>query len=185
MKNSTVKNVVLSAFFLALGIILPSVFAPVQAFGQILQPMHYPVYLCALICGWKYGAAIGFLCPLLRSSLFGMPVFYPTAIAMAFELASYGLVAGLIFSRERSVPGMYLSLVCAMALGRIVWGCVTAILLSLNGGVLLWETFIASAVTSAIPGILMQLVLIPAIVVALSKAKMIAPVSWKRAAANA
>lgn len=88
MKNSTVKNLVLCAFFIALGLVLPFITAQIQAVGQMLLPMHIPALLCGLICG--------LVTPLLRNTLFGMPPLYPTAIAMSCELAVYGLVSGLI-----------------------------------------------------------------------------------------
>ncbi len=60
----------------------------------MLLPMHIPVLLCGLICGWKYGILVGFILPLLRHTIFGMPILFPTGIAMAFELATYGFVIG-------------------------------------------------------------------------------------------
>lgn len=80
--------------FVAIGVVLPFFTGQIPQIGNMLLPMHIPVLLCGLICGWQYGGMVGFILPLLRTMLFGMPVLYPTGIAMAFELAAYGLVIG-------------------------------------------------------------------------------------------
>ena len=98
MKKNELKNLVLAAMFLALGLVLPFLTGQIQQIGNMLLPMHFPVILCGLICGWKYGLGVGFIVPLLRSAIFGMPVMYPNALAMAFELATYGFFAGFLFS---------------------------------------------------------------------------------------
>lgn len=99
--NKTVKNLTLSAMFMAIGVVLPILTGQIQQIGNMLLPMHLPVFLCGLICGWQYGAAVGFVLPLFRSVTFGMPPLFPTATATAFELATYGLVAGLLYGRSR------------------------------------------------------------------------------------
>lgn len=160
MKNSTVKNLVLCAFFIALGLVLPFITAQIQAVGQMLLPMHIPALLCGLICG--------LVTPLLRNTLFGMPPLYPTAIAMSCELAVYGLVSGLIFSRtrNRNLGSIYEALIPAMIAGRVVSGLVNWALL---GATYSRQMFVAANITSGIPGIIVQLVLIPLIVGALCK----------------
>ena len=100
MKSIT-KNIVLSAMFLAIGLVLPLFTAQIPQIGQMLLPMHIPVLLCGFVCGWQSGAVVGFVLPLLRSAIFGMPVFFPTATGMAFELMTYGLVAGLLYSLSK------------------------------------------------------------------------------------
>ena len=67
----------------------------------MLLPMHIPVLMCGLICGWGYGGIVGFILPLFRYVLFGMPPIFPTGIAMAFELSTYGIVIGLIYNRYK------------------------------------------------------------------------------------
>ena len=118
-----VKNLTLAAMFLAIGFVLPFLTGQIQTIGNMLSPMHIPVLLCGLICGWKYGVAVGFILPLLRSMIFGMPPMYPNAIAMAFELMTYGLVIGLLYSRSRwqCVVALYRCLIAAMLAGRVVW----------------------------------------------------------------
>ena len=127
--------------------------------------MHLPVFLCAYICGWQYGAAVGFIVPILRSFVFGMPVLYPNALAMAVELAAYGLVAGLIYQmfKKHNVWAVYASLIPAMLLGRVVWGVAQVILLGFSESAFTWQMFMAGAFLNAVPGIILQLILIPAI----------------------
>lgn len=171
MKNNTVKNLTLSAMFIAIGIILPFFTGQIQTIGNMLLPMHIPVFLCGLICGWRYGAAVGFILPLLRSSLFSMPVMYPAAVAMAFELCAYGLVAGFLYNRSRwqCVIALYRSMLAAMIAGRVIWGVSEVILLGIRVNLFTWQAFIAGAFLNAIPGIILQLVLVPAIMVALNR----------------
>jgi hypothetical protein len=98
----------------------------------------------------------------------------PTAVSMAFELAAYGLVAGL-FSKNfiRKPVGMYVSLITAMAAGRIVWGLASAALYAAMGSAFSWALFAAGAVLNAVPGIILQLILIPAVLYALTRARLI------------
>ncbi|MDE7202561.1 MAG: ECF transporter S component [Lachnospiraceae bacterium] len=170
MKNQ-IKNLTLSAMFTAIGIVLPFFTGQIPQIGSMLLPMHIPVFLCGLICGWQYGAAVGFILPLMRSMLFTMPPLFPNATAMAFELLTYGLVAGLLYSRSRwqCVIALYRSIIVAMVAGRIVWGVVEIILLGINGSVFTWKAFMAGAFLNAVPGIIVQLILIPAVMVALNR----------------
>lgn len=170
MKKTT-KNMTLSAMFLALGLVLPFLTGQIPQIGSMLLPMHIPVFLCGLICGWQYGAVVGFILPLLRSVLFGAPVMFPAATAMAFELITYGLVAGIMYgmSRWQCVVSLYRSLIVAMLAGRAVWGIVQVIQLGFSGSEFTWKMFISGALLNAIPGIIVQLVLIPAIMAALNR----------------
>ncbi len=173
--KKTPKNLTLSAMFLALGMVLPFLTGQIQQIGSMLLPMHIPVLLCGLICGWQYGAVVGFVLPLLRSMTFGMPPIYPVALAMAFELATYGFVSGFLYARSRwqCVVALYRCLIAAMIAGRLVWGVAEIVLLGLRGNAFTWEAFLAGALLNAIPGIILQLVLIPAIMVALHKAGLV------------
>ena len=94
--GKTTKNLTLSAMFLAIGMVLPFLTGQIPEVGNMMLPMHIPVLLCGLICGWQYGAVLGFVLPLIRYFVFGMPVLFPTGTAMAFELMTYGLVIGLV-----------------------------------------------------------------------------------------
>lgn len=175
MKRKELINFNLSAVFIALGLILPFLTGQIQQIGSMLLPMHIPVLLCGLICGWKYGLFIGFILPPLRSVIFGMPPMFPTAIAMAFELATYGIVVGFLYQRsnKKSVASIYRSMIGAMISGRIVWGLVMMVILGIRGNIFTWKMFIAGAFLNAIPGIILQLVLIPSIMVILDRTKMI------------
>ena len=168
--RETTKKLTLSAMFLALGLVLPFLTGQIPQIGSMLLPMHIPVFLCGLICGWKYGVVIGFLLPLMRSMIFGMPNTL-SAIAMAFELATYGLVSGLLYeiSRWKCVVALYRSIIAAMLAGRAVWGIFQIILLGITGSRFTWKMFIAGAFFNAIPGIIIQLILLPAIMLALHR----------------
>lgn len=167
-----ILNLTLSAMFLAIGLLLPFLTGQIQYIGEMLLPMHIPVLLCGLICGWKYGLAVGFITPLLRSVMFGKPDIYPTATAMMFELAAYGAVAGLLYSlsRRKSVFSLYRSMIIAMLAGRVVWGIARVIIMGFGGLSFSWQLFIAGAFIKAYPGIILQLILIPAIMIALDRA---------------
>ncbi len=170
MKDN-VKKLVLAALFLAAGLVLPFFTGQIPQIGSMLLPMHIPVILCGLICGWKYGGLVGFILPLLRYLLFGMPPIFPTGIAMAFELMTYGLVVGLLYERSRwqCVIALYRCLIAAMLAGRVVWGVVEVLLLGLGESGFTWSMFLSGAFLTAIPGIVLQLVFIPAFMVALNR----------------
>ena len=173
MKKQSTRNLVFAALFLALGLVLPFLTAQIPQIGSMLLPMHLPVLLCGFVCGWPYGLLVGAVTPLLRSMLFSMPPLYPTAVAMAFELAAYGLLAGLFYKLLPKKPVyVYVSLILAMLGGRVVWGLVQMILMGLVAQPFTWQIFMAGAFGNALPGILVQLVLIPVIVLALRSAKL-------------
>ena len=173
MKKQSTRNLVFAALFLALGLVLPFLTAQIPQIGSMLLPMHLPVLLCGFVCGWPYGLLVGAVTPLLRSMLFSMPPLYPTAVAMAFELAAYGLLAGLFYKLLPKKPVyVYVSLILAMLGGRVVWGLVQMSLMGLVAQPFTWQIFMAGAFGNALPGILVQLVLIPVIVLALRSAKL-------------
>jgi len=169
-----IRRLVLSALFLALGIILPFLTGQIPEIGSMLCPMHIPVLLCGFICGWPWGLVVGFITPLLRSLLFQMPPLFPGAVSMAFELATYGLVSGLLF---KFLPpkywSIYLSLFISMISGRIIWGLVRYLLTFVSDTAFGFAMFISGAITTAIPGIILQILLIPAIILLLKKVKLI------------
>lgn len=175
MINQRLKNLVLTAMFLAIGLVLPFLTGQIKEIGNMLLPMHLPVFLCGLICSWKYGLILGFVMPLMRSAIFHMPMMYPNAVAMAFELAIYGFVAGYLYgkSKYKCTKALYKSILSAMIAGRVVWGVVEVILLGVNGELFTLSAFISGAFAKAIPGIIIQLILIPAIMVALGRAKLV------------
>jgi len=105
MKRNSIFKMVLAAMFLAMAYVLPFFTGQIPQIGSMLCPMHIPVLLCGFLCGWPWGLAVGFFAPLLRSAILGMPPFFPTAVCMAFELATYGAVSGLIYKRFSKKKG--------------------------------------------------------------------------------
>lgn len=179
MKQQTSKqriyDLILAALCMALGIVLPFFTGQIPQIGGMLLPMHLPVLLCGLLCGWQYGGLVGFVLPLLRYAMFGMPPIFPTGIAMAFELAAYGIIAGYLYnhSRWQCVISLYRSLIAAMIGGRIVWGVVRVLLTGVSGEPFTWQLFLSGAFLTAIPGIILQLVFIPVLMVALDRTGMV------------
>ena len=166
------KVMVLSAMFLAIAFILPFLTGQIQQIGSMLCPMHLPVILCGFLCGAPWGFLVGFLAPVLRSMVLGMPPMFPQAICMAFELATYGLVAGYLYKiLPKKKYNIYSALIVAMILGRIVWGMAMYLCVGISGGQFGMEAFLAGALTNAIPGIIIQIILIPVLVMAYEKLK--------------
>lgn len=166
-----IQSLALSAVCLALCLVLPFLTGQLPEIGNMLCPMHIPVLLCGFICSPVWAAAVGFLAPLVRFALFGMPPIYPVGIAMCFELAAYGAVSGLLWRRlPRKTSSIYISLIAAMVCGRAVWGGVMALVSGAGGAAFTWGAFISGAFTSAIPGIVLHIALIPVIVMALQRA---------------
>ena len=175
MKKVNVIKLTQAAMLMALGLVLPFVTGQIPQFGKMLLPMHIPVLLCGLICGWQYGFAVGFILPLLRGAVFGMPALFPNGVVMAFELATYGAVAGLLYSRSRwqCVVSLYKCLIGAMVTGRIVWGIAMMLISGVTGNAFTWQLFMAGALINALPGIIIQLILIPAVMIALNRAGLV------------
>ena len=166
-----VQTLVTAAMLLAVGYILPFFTGQIPQIGNMLCPMHLPVLLCGLLCGWKYGLAVGFLLPLLRSAVLTAPPMFPTAIAMAFELGAYGLLVGWLYARSRwqCVAALYRCLILAMIGGRVVWAAVRIVLSGVSGQAFTWQMFLSGAFLTAIPGIILQLAFIPVVMVALDR----------------
>lgn len=166
------KKLIISALFLALALVLPFLTGQIPEIGGMLCPMHFPVLLCGFVCGWQFGFAVGAIAPLLRHFIFAMPPLM-AAIPMAFELAVYGLVCGLLYVLlPKKNYSVYISLIISMILGRLVWGAVKYAMTGLSGSSFSLSAFWAGAVTTAIPGIVLQILIVPAIVILLKKAKL-------------
>ena len=166
-----IRKLTYAALFLAIAMVLPFITGQIPEIGSMLCPMHIPALLCGFMCGWPWGLAVGFIAPPLRSVLFGMPAMVPGAVAMAFELAVYGGMAGFLYKvlpRRKAVT--YAVLLISMIAGRIVWGAVRVVLAGLSGSTFTWALFLAGAFTNAVPGIILQLVLIPILVIAMERA---------------
>ncbi len=174
MKNhKKLLRMVLAAFFLALAYVMPFLTGQIPEIGAMLCPMHLPVLLCGFICGWPWGMIVGLIAPVFRSLLTGgFPPMFPTAVCMAFELATYGAVAGLMHKiLPRRKLSVYCSLLVAMVLGRVVWGIAMLICVGASGGAFTFAAFLAGAVTNAIPGMIVQIILVPILVVLIEKSK--------------
>jgi riboflavin transporter FmnP len=173
MKSSNTRKLVMAALCVALGLVLPITFHAIPNAGSIFLPMHIPVLLCGFIAGWPFGLLCGIVTPLLSSVFTGMP---PMSLlpGMLCELAVYGVVSGLLYARLNAgnrVANLYLSLIPAMLAGRVVSGILNATLFSVGRySMHIWLT--ASFVT-ALPGIVIQLVVIPVLVAVLQKAKLV------------
>ena len=173
MNTVTIKKLVYSAICLALALVLPFLTGQIPKIGQMLCPMHIPVLLCGFLCGWPWGLAVGFIAPLLRSFTLGMPPLFPTATAMAFELAAYGALAGILYAKLPKKPlYTYVALLLAMLGGRVVWGLVMFALTGISDTTFSLSAFVMGAFANAIPGIVLHIVLIPVIVLALRKARL-------------
>ena len=171
MTSLQIRKLTYAALFLALALVLPFLTGQIPQIGSALSPMHIPVLLCGFLVGWPWGLAVGFIAPLLRSVIFGMPVMVPGAVAMAFELAVYGLGSGILY---RLLPkkkwSIYVTLIVAMLAGRVVWGIARLIIAGLSGNSFTWALFLAGAFTNAVPGIILHIILIPVIVMVLERA---------------
>jgi Protein of unknown function (DUF1393). len=169
------KNVVLTGLCMALGVALPMAFHAIPNAGNILLPMHIPVLLCGFLCGWQYGAFCGMLTPVLSSLLTGMP---PAAIlpGMVVELATYGLLTGLFMQHlpvRKNISHIYASLLCAMLTGRVAYGIMNALIF--RAGAYSLQLWLTASFVTALPGIAVQLTVIPLIILTLQKAKIVSP----------
>ena len=173
-----VKKLVLTALCAALCLVLPMAFHAIPNAGSVMLPMHIPVLLCGLVCGWPYGLVCGILGPLLSGVLTGMP---PMAMmpSMMVECGVYGLVTGLMMKFIRTgklLPDLYISMLTAMALGRIVSGLAKALIFTPGAAPFAWVT---TSLVTGIPGIVIQLVLMPLVIFALTRARLI-PVRYPK-----
>lgn len=172
-KMSAVKKSIITAVCIALCVVLPQAFHAIPNAGSIYLPMHIPVLLCGLICGWPYGLLCGLAGPALSALITGMP---PAAVlpGMIVECGVYGLAAGLLMQlvrTKRLYADLYISLVAAMLLGRVVSGAAKALIFS--AGSYSMASWVAGSFVTALPGIIIQLALLPSIVYALMRARLI------------
>ncbi len=170
MKNNIYK-LACAGLCLALCLVLPFLTGQIPEVGQLLCPMHLPVFICGFVCGWKYGLAVGLLAPLLRSAIFSMPPMFPTAVSMGVELAVYGLIAALVYAKLPKKPfSIYTALISAMVVGRVTGGAFKFLLLGLGYiDKFTFGMFISAYITQTIPGIIFQILLVPPIVILLEK----------------
>ena len=172
-KMSNVKKSIITAVCIALCYVIPLMFHGIQNAGNIFCPMHIPVFICGLICGWQYGLLCGIAGPALSSALSGMP---PVAIlpSMMVELAAYGTAAGLMMKLVRTkstYADLYISLIAAIVCGRVLAGLAKALIFA--RGSYSMSAWIAGSVVTSWPGTVIQLVFIPTIVFALMKSHLV------------
>lgn len=169
-QDRNTQKLTLSAMFLAVAFLLPFMTAQVPQIGSMLCPMHIPVLLCGFFCGAPWGLAVGCVAPLLRSVVLGMPPMFPTAFAMAFELATYGFVAGRLYHQFPKKKGyVYVSLLVAMVIGRLVWGVAMFACMGFDASKFGISSFLAGALFNAVPGMILQVVIVPVLVISLEK----------------
>lgn len=167
--KSLIKDLTFASLCLAAALILPFFTGQIPAIGAMLCPMHIPVLICAFFCSWQWAGLVGFVAPLLRFALFSMPPM-PFGIAMAFEMATYGIVAAVMYKMlPKKKVSVYISLITAMIAGRVVWGAARLVIAGVTQSQFTWSLFIGGALLEAIPGILLQLILIPVIVMAVKR----------------
>lgn len=172
MKMTNVKKLVFTAVCTALCIVLPMAFHTVQNAGQVFLPMHIPVLLCGLMCGWPFGFICGLLGPALSCLLTSMP---PIAMlpSMMVECAAYGCITGLMMClvhTKNPTIDLYISMLIAMVVGRVLAGLAKAWIFTPGTAPFAWVT---TSLVAGIPGIVIQLVLIPLVVYSLTKAKLL------------
>ena len=171
MKKNHIIRLSLSAMLLALGLVLPFLTGQIPEIGSMLLPMHLPALICGFVCGWQWGIAVGFVLPIMRSLIFGMPPMIPTALGMAFELAAYGAAAGLLYRMLKVRGCTLISLVGAMLIGRVVWGAASYVIYqALMGKTFALSMFWMSGFVNAWPGMVLQLIVVPLVVKALERA---------------
>ncbi len=176
--NQYVFKLATGGMMLAAGVVIPWIFHAlgISELGKMFLPMHLSVFVAGVFLGKYYGLAIGFLTPLLNS-LFGMPMF-PMNLIMACELAGYGFFSGL-FTSGKAGKGIrlfgkniqiFLGLLLSMVLGRILYaGALYVAINQLGFEKLPKPLSIVAATGTAVPGIILQLILVPAIVYVLRR----------------
>ena len=177
-RNDSLYRLLITAILLAVGMVLPFLTGQLQSFGQLISPLHIPAFICGLTCGWGWGAALGFVLPILRGLIFGMPPFPAVGLPMAFELMFYGLVTGIAYPmlrkafKEQHLVAMLIAMIIAMIVGRCAGGIAKAIMMGLQGQSYGFSTFLAAYFTGTVVGAVIHLIVCPLIVLALEKAKL-------------
>lgn len=161
------RKIVISGLLISIGVLLPIVFHSMSMGGQVFLPMHIPVLIAGMLLGPLYGGVVGVITPILSSFFTGMPPTFPMLPIMIFELGTYGLTSGYfskVFPKK-----IYMSLVAAMFDGRISAGLVVFVLSRFFGANIKPLIFLKGAIITGLPGMLIQLIVIPPIVIALKK----------------
>ncbi|OLS03650.1 ECF transporter S component [Tissierella creatinophila] len=161
-------NIVISGLLIAIGVIVPSIFHTTGIAGDIFLPMHIPVLIGGFLLSPIYAFLVGILTPLSNSLLTGMPPLFPIAIIMVFELGIYGVLASYLYRKLR-VP-VIISLIFSMIVGRIVAGAVVYVLTIAFSTVKMDPLlFVRGGIITGIPGIIIQIILIPILIHGINK----------------
>lgn len=169
--RNSIREITTAGLFTAIGILLPVIFHAL-GLGSAFLPMHIPALMAGFVLSVPYAAAVGAATPLLSSLMTGMPPVFPVMPYMVFELAAYASAVSIVSRKFRLNP--YLSLIISMAAGRAVAGIAVWILTVLFGAQLPGPlAFVSGAVVTGLPGIILQLVVIPPLIIILKKKNMI------------
>lgn len=165
-RKGLTRDLAITGVLIAMGLILPTIFHAFNMGGPVFLPMHIPVLLCGLLIGRKYGFWSGLITPLLSSILTGMPPLFPVAFTMSIELATYGYVSGLL----KKKTNVYVALIGAQVVGRIVATLSNFVILGIVGKPFAFSTYLTGVFVTALPGILLQIILVPAAIIIIEKA---------------
>lgn len=162
------KKVVLGGFFVGLGVLIPMIFHMVNMGGPVFLPMHIPVLLAGFILGGRYGFLVGLITPIISSVITGMPPMIPILPIMVVELSLYGLISGILFNKVKlnTLLSLVLSMICGRAGGFLTVYIMANILGFKKLNAVMW---IKTGLVTGIPGIVIQLILIPTLLHILSK----------------
>lgn len=175
VRKQTLK-LTFAAMFLAISVLIPSLFHMFSISGNIFLPMHIPVLVCGFWLGWQYGFAVGLAAPIINSIVSGMPPMAKVPFMM-MELAVYGLAAGIFyitlkFNNKRKNGfcwGIFPALILSLIAGRAIYALALTVgtyLLHINCGT---AVAVIDATITGIPGILIQLVMVPMLVTLLER----------------
>lgn len=169
MQKNLSKQSVTAGLLLAMGVLIPIVFHYFALGGPTFLPMHLPILLGGFLLSPVYALLLGALTPLLSSVLTGMPILFPMAVQMSFELATYGFVISYLY--ERNTKNIYVNLISGMLAGRFIAGIVNYILLSqFLAKAFNFKVFLTASFVTGLPGIVTQLILVPALIKLLERA---------------
>ena len=173
MRNTRTRNIAYTAICIALAILLPQInkLIPIANIGAMIAPMHIAALLAGFLCGLPYATIAGLLMPLVAFILTGMPPIYPVGLAMMFELCAYATVTALLYKYTKGK--VFVSLIAGMLAGRVVLGIANTIIFGFAGIPYSMKLFLTSAFVTILPGIIIQLLIIPSIVFGLRKAKLL------------
>ena len=164
------KKLTFASICLACCFLLPMLTDHAPQVSVMLCLMHFPVMVCGMMCGAPWGVAVGMSAPILRSLMFGMPLMYPDAVAMCVEMGVYGFICGLEANDPRKSPGnIFLDLILAMVAGRVAWGAAMTFFAVISQVTFSVEAYKA-AILNTWPGIILQLMGLPPLIVFLQTA---------------